>query len=182
MTSRSLLLAIIEFLRQSLADYEFPAPNGAFRDVKIFLHNLPEDLSAETWPFVICRWQKGEIASRPDQATILKDTVVLYCGVYSPKNPTQAGLLCADLLDVLRRALWKTRILDNRFELLEPIVAQMAQPEQQIHQYHYLTLETVWEYIWPPRSLYEAGISQLKNRQITSASYSAPEIERAQGE
>lgn len=86
---------------------------------------------------------------------MLHDTVGLALGVYSPADQEQASLLLAEMLDCLRRQLWKTRLLAERFELEGELKASIPTPKQRWHQYHLATLECVWNYTWPPRGLDE---------------------------
>ena len=160
-TSRLLLTELAAFVREAVAGYPFPGPSGAWLDCHVYLHGLPDEQDSETYPFVIVRWLTGEVQSEPDAKTVLTDTVVLALGVHAPRSQAEAGLLCAELLDCLRRALWKKRLLASRFELVEPLKAALPGLKQQIHRFHMATLETVWNYVWPPQSLREAGQSQL---------------------
>ncbi|MBQ3059608.1 MAG: hypothetical protein IJD16_04755 [Desulfovibrio sp.] len=155
MTSRRLLEELVAFVREAVADYAFPAPDGESRDVQVFLHGLPEGEEDTTYPFVLVRWVEGHINSEPDHKTVLHDTVALVLGVYSPTSQEEAGLLTAELLDCLRRALWKQRLLARMFELEEPLRCAIPQPGQRWHEYHMATIETVWNYVWPPKGLAE---------------------------
>ena len=67
----------------------------------------------------------------------------------------QAGILLAELLDCLRRSLWKGRILAGRFELEEQVKAEIPTPRTRWNEYHLATIETVWNYVWPSRGLEE---------------------------
>ena len=60
-----------------------------------------------------------------------------------------------EMLDCLRRQIWKTRLLAERFELEGELKASIPTPKQRWHQYHLATLECVWNYTWPPRGLDE---------------------------
>ncbi len=175
-TSRLLLTSLCEFVERSLADYEFPDPAGACHDCRVFLYGLPANLEEECYPFVIVRWLEGKIESLIDAQTILTDTVALALGVYAPKSQAQAGILCAELLDVLRRALWKERLLARRFELVEPLLAAIPEPGRQIHQYHLATIQTVWNYSWPPKAQEMAGLSQLARGPAAVDSYGEKEL------
>lgn len=151
-TSRLLLTALKDFVGLTVHDYPFPSPDGPCEDCRVFLHGLPEEQDAGTWPFVICRWTDGEVVSEADGKTVLTDTVALILGVHSPVSQEQAGLLLAELLDLLRAALWRQRLLAGRFELQEPLRARVADMERKVHQFHLATLETTWNYVWPPRA------------------------------
>lgn len=161
MTSRKLLLSLCEFVEDSVKSYPFPSPEEKMQDVRVFLHGLPEEQEAGIFPFVIVRFTDSEIASERDGQTILRDTVLLALGVYAPKDQRQAGLLCAELLDCLRRAIWKKRLLAEVFELVEPLRASCPDSGRQMHRYHWATLETVWNYTWPPKALDNPEISAM---------------------
>lgn len=150
-TSRLLLNALGDFVGVTVHDYPFPSPDGACEDCRVFQHGLPEDQDAGTWPFIVCRWTDGEVVSESDGKTTLTDTVALILGVHSPASQAQAGLLLAELLDLLRAALWRQRILAGRFEHQEPLRARVADMERQVHKFHLATLETTWNYVWPPK-------------------------------
>lgn len=160
-TSRLLLCELAAYLKRELADYSFPGPSGDSRDAKVFLHDLPEEQEAETWPFVIVRWLEGEVANE-DGATRLTDTVELVLGVYSPNEPAETGLLLAELLDILRRSIWKCRILASRFEQVEPLKASAVEPERRVHQYQLAAIRTVWSYVWPSRE--QAQLTEMENK------------------
>lgn len=151
-TCRLLLTELCAFVEETVADYSFPSPDGRELDCKVFLHGLPEGQDAGTWPFIICRWAEGEVTSESDGKTTLTDTVALILGVHSPVSQEQAGLLLAELLDLLRAALWRKRMLAGRFELQEPVRARVADMERQVHKFHLATLETIWNYVWPPKA------------------------------
>ena len=118
MTSRLLLTCLVKLVQEAFVDYPFPAPQGGgMQPVQVFLHGLPERQQEGCYPFVIVRWIEGQVELEPDHKTMLHDTVGLALGVYSPADQEQAGLLLAEMLDCLRRQLWKTRLLAERFEL-----------------------------------------------------------------
>lgn len=150
-TARLLLTALKDFVGVTVHDYPFPSPDGPCEDCRVFLHGLPEGQEEGTWPFIVCRFVDGEVTSEAHGKTVLKDTVALILGVHSPASQAQAGLLLAELLDLLRAALWRERLLANRFELQEPMRARVADMERQVHQFHLATLETTWNYVWPPK-------------------------------
>lgn len=177
-TSRVLISALFEFVREAVKGYPFPDPSGKWQDCRVFIHGMPEDQEDEVYPFVLIRWVEGEITSAPDSRTVLQDAVSLILGVHAPRSQAEAGLLCAELLDCLRRALWKKRIIASRFELVEPLRAAMPGLEQRLHTFHMLTLETVWNYVWPPKALEEAGQSQLAAKNSVLGSYSASVLQK----
>ena len=179
MTLRRLMLSLLAFVRDSVSDYSFPAPDGERTDCRVFLHGLPEQQDEGTYPFVIVRWREGEIESMEDAKTVLRETVTLILGVHSPKSQGEAGILCAELLDALRRSLWKKRILDNRFELMEPLRSVMPEADRQQHHYHLAAIDTVWNYIWPPKALEEAGQSQIRSGRARANSYSETDLAQA---
>lgn len=158
MTSRLLLTELTALVRRAVAGYSFPAPEGGQRDARVFLHGLPEEPGDAVYPFVLVRWVEGEVSSEADHKVALEDTVGLALGVHSPHSQEEAGLLTADLLDCLRRAIWRQRLLAGRFELVEPLKASIPVPKQRWHTYHMATLETVWNYNWPPK-----GLAELNN-------------------
>lgn len=151
-TCRLLLSELCAFVEETVAGYPFPSPDGLVQDCRVFLHGLPEDQDSGTWPFIVCRFVDGEVSSEPDGKTTLKDTVALILGVHSPLSQEQAGLLLAELLDLLRAALWRERLLAGRFELEEPVRARVADMEHKVHRFHLATLETTWNYVWPPKA------------------------------
>lgn len=154
-TARLLLTALEDFVKVTVHDYPFPSPDGACEDCRVFLHGLPEGQEEGTWPFIVCRFVDGELTSEADGKTTLKDTVALILGVHSPVSQEQAGFLLAELLDLLRAALWRQRILAGRFELQEPLRARVADMGQKVHQFHLATLETTWNYVWPSKGQVE---------------------------
>lgn len=180
MTTRLLLTSLYDFIESTIKGYPFPSPVGDWRDCRVFLHGLPEVQDEGTYPFVVIRWMEGEIESMEDSKTVLRDTVGLALGIHSPKSQTEAGILCAEIIDCLRRAIWKKRILAQRFELIEPLRCSIPDPARQVHNFHMATIETVWNYTWPPKALEEAGQSQLLRKELRVESYSASEIEKAQ--
>lgn len=151
-TTRLLLAELCAFVEDTVRGYPFPSAEGAPLDCRVFLHGLPEEQDAGTWPFIICRWLNGEVASETDGKTALTDTVALILGVHAPSSQAEAGLLLAELLDVLRASLWRQRLLAGRFELSEPLRATIPDPRQQVHKFHLATLETTWNYVWPPKA------------------------------
>lgn len=175
-TSRLLLCELADFVRKSARNYHFPSPDGSCLDCRVFLHGLPEDQDADTYPFVVIRWVEGTVESEPDGQTILTDTVALLLGVHAPRAQAEAGLLCAELMDVLRRSIWKRRVLAGRFELVEPLRCAIPGQQQQVHRFHMATMETVWDYVWPPKALEEAGQSQLMSAGAEVDSYSIPPL------
>ncbi len=181
-TSRLVLESLALFVRDVVKDYPFPSPQGSARDCQVFLHGLPDEQETETYPFVIVRWLEGEIASEEDAKTVLKDTVMLALGIHNPHSQAEAGTLLAELMDCLRRAIWKKRILANRFELVEPLRSQIIEQQRQQHRFHLATIETVWNYTWPPKALEEAGQSQLRTVSMSVDSYSESELALARGQ
>ena len=180
-TSRLLLESLAHFIKEEVRDYPFPSPQGSERDCQVFLHGLPDEQETETYPFVIVRWLEGEIASEEDAKTVVKDTVILALGIHNPHSQDEAGTLLAELMDCLRRALWKKRIIANRFELVEPLRSQIIEQQRQQHRFHLATIETVWNYTWPPKALEEAGQSQLRAGNMSVDSYSESELALARG-
>ena len=158
-TCRLLFTELCAFVEKTVADYPFPSPDGAVSDCRVFWHGLPEEQDAGTWPFVVCRFVDGEVTSEADSKTVLKDTVALILGVHSPVSQKQAGVLLTELMDLLRAALWRERLLAGRFELEEPLRARVADMEQRVHKFHLATLETTWNYVWPPKG--QAGLTRL---------------------
>lgn len=175
-TSRLLLTELCQFVRETVRDYSFPSPNESEMDCRVFLHGLPDSQDTDTYPFVIVRWQEGEIESMEDSKTVLRETVALILGVHAPKNQEQAGLLCVELMDCLRRALWKQRLVAKRFELVEPLRSVIPEADRQQHRYQVAVIETVWNYVWPPKALEEAGQSQLTGAGAAVDSYSIPPL------
>ncbi len=175
-TSRMLICELDSFVRETVKGYPFPDPSGKWLDCRVFLHGLPDGQDTDTYPFVIVRWLEGEIESREDARTVLTDTVILALGVHSPRSQAEAGLLLAELLDCLRRAFWKKRILARRFELVEPLRCQIVEQQRQQHRFHLASIETVWNYVWPAKALEEAGQSQLLSGRMSVDSYAAPEV------
>lgn len=150
MTSRLLLCALRDRLTAELADRPFPAARGAARPARVYLHGLPREQEEACYPFVVLRWSGGEVSSQADHRVVLRDSVALALGVYSPDSQEEAGLLLAELLDLLRRVLWTTRLLADRFALEEPLKAAIPGPRDRWNEYHLATLETSWNYVWPP--------------------------------
>lgn len=178
-TLRLLLTELCQFIRETVRDYSFPSPNEGEMDCRVFLHGLPDSQDTDTYPFVIVRWQEGEIESMEDSKTVLRETVALILGVHAPKNQEQAGLLCAELMDCLRRALWKQRLVAKRFELVEPLRSVMPEADRQQHRYQMAVIETVWNYTWPPKALEEAGQNQLRSGSMHTGSYSESDLAQA---
>lgn len=176
-TSLLLLSELEKFLAATLRGYPFPAPDGAPLDCKVFQYGLPEGQEEKTYPFVIIRWVEGEISSQEDQTTLLQDTILLALGVYNPQDPAHSAILLAELIDCLRAAIWRERVLASRFEL-ETLRCQIVEPGRQQHRYHLVTMETKWNYIWPSNSLHGAGLSQIEKSRL-AARKAATEIEFA---
>lgn len=174
MTSRLLLLTLEEFLRQAVAGYPFPSPGQGLADVRLFVHALPDngpgegpgggpdDACATCYPFIVLRWLSGSVACAEDGGTVVTDTVALALGVYAPQSQTQAGMLLAELLDATRYALWRARLVGQRFELAEPLEAAIPEPHERWHLFHLATLKTTWTYTWPPRG--KAELNTLEER------------------
>lgn len=175
-SSRLLLCELANFVGSSLKGYPFPSPDGAWLDCRVFLHGLPDEQEAGTYPFIVIRWVEGTVESEADSQTILTETVALLLGVHAPRAQAEAGLLCAELMDALRRSLWKKRLLADRFQLIEPLRSSIPSQQQQEHRFHMATMETVWNYVWPPKALEEAGRKQIKNN-YPARSYSVPSLE-----
>lgn len=180
-TSRLLLLALRDFIASAVTGYPFPSPEGKWlesaavggeaglrmrppscRDCRVFLHGLPEGLEEETYPFVLIRWTDGDILEQ-DTWTVARDTVSLILGVHSPRDQEEAGLLLAELLDLLRRAIWKERLLCGQYQQAEAPAAAIPDPERRVHKYHLATIKTVWEYLWPSRE--QAELTKLLAKQ-----------------
>ncbi|MDE5879664.1 MAG: hypothetical protein K2G99_06555 [Desulfovibrio sp.] len=81
-TCRLLLSELCAFVEKTVAGYPFPSPDGPVQDCRVFLHGLPEEQDAGTWPFIVCRFVDGEVSSDTDSKTVLKDTVALILGVH----------------------------------------------------------------------------------------------------
>lgn len=151
-TARVLLTELCRFVEDIVRDYPFPSPEGPPLDCHVFWHGLPEEQESGTWPFIVCRWDEGKVESGEDGKSIVTDTVALILGVHAPLSQAQAGLLLAELLDVLRFAIWQKRLLADRFELVEPLHTIVPDMEQKVHKFHLATLETTWNYVWPPKA------------------------------
>lgn len=172
MTSRLLLRELVRWLELVTRDYAFPAPEGGERDVRIYLHALPDGQpgteESPSYPFVVVRWMDGSVQSDSDAKTVLRDTVGLALGIHSPHSQAEAGLCLAELVDLLRRELWKLRLLAGRFELEEPVKASIPEPRRKWNQFHLATIETVWNYNWPPKALVELSPHSCGNTQESS--------------
>lgn len=161
-TTRLLLSELCRFVEETVQACPFPSPDGGRQNCRVFLHGLPDVQDAVTWPFIICRWAEGQVASAEDGKTTTTDMVALILGVHAPASQAEAGLLLAELLDVLRAALWRQRLLAGRFELAEPLRATIPDPRRQVHKFHMATLETTWTYVWPPKG--QAELTRLIQR------------------
>ena len=109
-TTRLLLKEICAAVRGALADYPFPAPDGSWSDVRVFLHGLPQEQDDACYPFVIVRWISGSMEEKQPRSRACA-RLGGWPGVYASKTQEQAGILLAELLDCLRRSLWKGRVL-----------------------------------------------------------------------
>ena len=117
-TTRLLLKEICAAVREALADYPFPAPDGSWSDVRVFLHGLPQEQGDACYPFVIVRWISGSMEEETAQVTRLRETVGLALGVYASKTQEQAGILLADMVGQHPQGLAVLRL-----ELAEALVA-----------------------------------------------------------
>lgn len=165
-TLRLLLCELHSFLSAEVKNYGFPSPDAAapdapWRDCRVYLHGLPEEQDDTVYPFVLIRWMGGDVDCDESGATHVRDTVALVLGIHSPRAQAEAGLLLAELVDSLRRSLWRNPLLAARFSLVEPLrVTTPKLQQQQVHLFHMATVETVWDYLWPPKTLAQAGMSQ----------------------
>lgn len=174
-TLRLLLCELHSFLLAEVKNYSFPSPEGKWLDCRVYLHGLPEEQDDTVYPFVLIRWLEGEVDIDEDGGTSVRDIIALVLGVHSPRAHAEAGLLMAELVDSLRRSLWRTQLLAGRFSLQEPLrVTTPGLQRQQMHRFHMATIETVWQYVWPPKTLAQAGMSQLGNSAMRVDSCSAP--------
>lgn len=159
-TLRLLLCELHSFLSAEVKNYAFPSPDAAWQDCRVYLHGLPEEQDDTVYPFVLIRWLGGDVESDESGATHARDTVALVLGIHSPRAHAEAGLLLAELVDSLRRSLWRIPLLADRFSLVEPLRVTTPKLQQQVHLFHMATVETVWDYLWPPKTLAQAGMSQ----------------------
>lgn len=150
MRSRHLLLALRDFLKESLKDCALPDPEtGTDAAPRVFLHNLPDARTGDVaYPFVIAR-----LGTYDCDEERCEDTVSLAVGVWSPQSQEQAGLLTAHTLDVLRAALMRRRLLAQTFDLVLPLEGSQPEPRKQWNEYHLATLITRWNYAVPRRPL-----------------------------
>lgn len=176
-TLRLLLCELHSFLSAEVKNYAFPSPDAAWQDCRVYLHGLPERQDDTVYPFVLIRWLGGDVESDESGASHVRDTVALVLGIHSPRAHAEAGLLLAELVDSLRRSLWRNLLLADRFSLVEPLrVTTPGLQQQQVHLFHMATLETVWEYAWPPKTLAQAGMSQIKGGRTRADAYSMPDF------
>lgn len=185
-TLRLLLCELHSFLRAEVKNYVFPSPDAAppdaappdtvWQDCRVYLHGLPEEQDDTVYPFVLIRWLGGDVESDESGATHVRDTVALVLGIHSPRAHAEAGLLLAELVDSLRRSLWRNPPLAHRFSLVEPLRVTTPKLQQQVHRFHMATVETVWEYLWPPKTLAQAGMSQIRGGGTRADSYAMPDL------
>lgn len=164
-TLRLLISSLLDLASEAVRNYPFPDPSGKWQEARVFLHDLPDIQEADTWPFVVVRWQEGSIESEIGMGASLSETVNLYCGVYAPRSPAEAGLLLAELLHCIRRKVWQTRILASRFQQIEPLVASSPDADRRAHNFHMATIRTVWQYLWPSREQMELTQMLKTNRE-----------------
>ncbi|MDE7064853.1 MAG: hypothetical protein K2O70_05195, partial [Desulfovibrionaceae bacterium] len=71
----------------------------------------------------------------------------------APESQEQAGLLTAEILDVLRASLMRQRLLADMFDLELPLKGSQPEPRKQWNEYHLATLITRWNYAISRRPL-----------------------------
>ncbi|MEI3478844.1 MAG: hypothetical protein V8Q84_06690 [Bilophila sp.] len=155
MRSRELVLAVRDMLADAVKDYPFPSPDGSREDLQVFLHGLPEEQGARTFPFICVRWVGGDI--NESIATYgraeSRETLALVLGLYAPESQEQAGLILAELLDWTRAVLRRNRIVAGKFQLELPLRASVPDPEKQWIEYHMATIFPEYQYRIPSTSL-----------------------------
>lgn len=117
--------------------------------VGIYVGGLPYD-DEDAYPFAVLRLAEGSCQEGP-QSCECTDKVLIHVGVREPKSLEEGTFDCVSVCDVLRTALWRERILDERYEL-EEVRVVLPDPERKQHEYHLLTLVTAWSYHVPPRN------------------------------
>lgn len=152
MKSRELIMAMKELLLSALRDYPFPLPGGGCGDVAVFVHGLPDEQGARTYPFICVRWASGDIEEGMDGASAL-ETLALVLGIHAPQDQEEAGLLLAELLDWLRATLRRHRVVARKFELQVPLRAVVPEPEKEWFLYHMATVYPQYNYVVPSTPL-----------------------------
>lgn len=121
-------------------------------DLQVFIHNLPvQEVSEDDslFPFVIIRLDEKKL-----EEDYTEDTLIFALGINEPTNQEQAGLLLAELHDVLFRIFYEKRIAGGFFEALLPITAKQTEPERKWHDFHFSSMEITFKYnTLPPRPL-----------------------------
>ena len=155
MRARQLLMDLKVFVEGALADFPLPDPvtdQPEMGRAQCFLGNVPEDDHAtlpERFPFVVIRWMEGE----DEEEGVSVEEAALIFGVYSPAGADEAELVTAALLDHLRQALMRLRILGEVFDLELPLKSAKPDPEKRQHNYHIATIITRWRHRTPRRPL-----------------------------
>lgn len=155
MRAYKLLLDLKAFVEITLADFSLPDPvtgQPEIGRVQCFLGNVPDDDQTalpERFPFVVIRWVEGE---NEEDGENLEEAALIF-GVYSPTGPGEAELTTAALLDHMRQALMRLRILGEVFDLELPLKSAKPDPEKRQHNYHIATLITRWRHRTPRRPL-----------------------------
>lgn len=162
MRAHKLLLDIKAFLEAALADMPLPDSStgkDALGKAQCFFGNVPdsnEEVLPNRFPFVVIRWTEGEDQENADSNSGV-DTVALILGVYAPDGPGEAELVTAILMDHLRSALMRNRILASMFDLQLPLSSAKPDPEKRQHNYHIATILTRWNFSEPRRPLPPEG-------------------------
>ena len=131
MKSSFLMLAVERLLIEAVKEIEG----------RVYLHALPENGLPANFPFVVLRFADGETEDVENE-----DSLLIHVGIHEPDSIREAGLVCLDLADTIRRALWSTRLVDEEYELRFPIRVKMPDQEKKQHEFHMFTVVAQWQY------------------------------------
>lgn len=137
MRSRELLSAVKAHILEHIQKY-------SDMNLNIFIHNLPVQEVSEKeslFPFAIIRFDEKKLEENYTQ-----DTVILALGVNENADQESAGLLLAELYDSLTRIFYENRTVGQCFEVLLPISLKQVEPEKKWHEFHFSSMELVFQY------------------------------------
>jgi hypothetical protein len=121
---------------------------AAFIAPRIFVGSLPAkrrfDQQKEDYPFIVARGPDGE-----DQDGESGVSAEIICGIYTAGDEVAGTNDIHNIIDRVRLALLKNRIVDNRFELQTPVTWTTGADEErnQPHPFYVGRVSATWKYI-----------------------------------
>ncbi|MDR2503774.1 MAG: hypothetical protein LBD82_05255 [Deltaproteobacteria bacterium] len=157
MRAAQLLTDLKAFVERAMRDFELPGSAVPHGPPSVFLGGLPttgtENLP-DRFPFVLILWDNGSDQENETNESV--DETSLVIGLHTPPGANgpdaeEAELLCAAVMDHLRLALMRHRLLGGRFELELPLTSAKPDPGKKQHLYHLMTVSAKWRYALPQR-------------------------------